>query len=107
MTFGLELELPELLLPFPAPERQSDFLPSVTFAFAADGGIAAVVPAAAPEAPLVFFPPWLQGQAVPHMTQHLIPSGRFGLAFWLMCMGKLTRDVNSGTCAPLNLSVSP
>ena len=32
----------------------------------------------------LFLPPILHGQACPHITQHLIPSGTFGLGLLLM-----------------------
>lgn len=55
----------------------------------------------------LFFPPVEHGQACPHMTQHLIPSGTFGHGLFDMCPGKFTKLLNSGICASLNLSISP
>jgi len=96
------------LAPPPADEEEA-FLPleetpkgSPFFPAAAAAAAAALAPP-----PLFFFPPWLHGQAVPHITQHLIPSGKLRLAFWLMCTGKFTSEVNSGTCAAFVFSTSP
>ena len=56
--------------------------------------------------PFLFLFPDEQGQACPHMTQQRMPSGRLTACFCDMWAGKLTRLVNSGTCAVFTFSMS-
>jgi hypothetical protein len=46
-------------------------------------------------------------QALPHMTQQRMPSGRLPVCFWDMWAGKLTKLVNSGTSDLDAFSMSP